>query len=437
MIGISQLSHASEKAKKQRVIPLSYIVKVADGADVSRVANEAALRSQGFLQYKYHVAFRGFSIRLPSEQALEHILDMDGVLWAEPDLVVSINKLSIQAPGGRRGRPTPQPPQVVPTGINRIEADLNPFANIDGIDERVNIDVAVLDTGIYLKHPDLNNMGGVTFVSGKRSPNDKNGHGTHVAGIIGALDNQIGVVGGAPGARLHAVKVLGDNGNGSISGVIAGIDWITANADIIDVANMSLAAIGISHSFHEAVKNSVRKGVVYVVAAANSSTDVYGNDMIFGTNDDYIPAAYPEVITVSALQDTDGQAGAFGGSGDDILATFSNYSTNVILNNPVFSSGKAIDGAAPGVWIYSTWKDSSYATASGTSMSSPHYAAVVALYIAKHGRDVNSDGLINEDDVYLIRQALIDLSSPQIDWGNANTLDPDLNLEGLIQADQL
>jgi len=170
-----------------------------------------------------------------------------------------------------------------------------------------------------------------------------------------------------------------------------------------------------------------------LVAAGNSSKDVYGNDGVFGTSDDFIPAAYPEVATISAMGDTDGQSGGLGpktsyGTADDTFASFTNFSNSVVAGNPVTSPGAAIDLAGPGVDITSTWKDGMYATISGTSMASPHVAGSAALEIATNGRATDAAG------VAAIRQALIDAEGAQSAWGPADTNDPDANSEGLVNV---
>jgi len=137
-----------------------------------------------------------------------------------------------------------QQTQTLPSGVGRIRANLNTIAEINGTDERVDADVAIIDTGIDLTHPDLNVIENASFVPRVSSGDDDNGHGSHVAGIVAALDNGIGVVGVAPGARLHAVKVLDRKGSGKISWIIAGIDWVTEHADEIEVANLSLGSTG-------------------------------------------------------------------------------------------------------------------------------------------------------------------------------------------------
>lgn len=305
--------------------------------------------------------------------------------------------------------------QQLPTGIDRADVDKNPLAAIDGIDTRVDVDIAIIDTGIDIDHPDLNVYRQVNFSSGRPSAKDGNGHGTHVAGTAAAIDNTIGVIGGAPGARLWAIKVLKDNGSGFLSDVIKGIDYVTSHASEIDVANMSLGGSGSADNpndpFHEAIRASVAAGVVYTVAAGNAGADAKNT----------VPAAYAEVITVSAIVDTDGQGGALGpdssnGYGsDDTFASFSNY-------------GEAIDIAAPGVEILSTYKDGGYATLNGTSMASPHVAGIAALHIAQFGKPANAA------EVEAVKQALISSGKAQSDPDYGFSGDKDTFAEPLVYA---
>lgn len=396
--------------KLSQPIPGQYIVVLKQSAGhVPDVASEMA-RAYGLqLGLTYEHALRGFSAKVPDGRlnALENdprvdYVEQDGLCYALA--------------------------QTMPPGIDRINADLNSYAKIDGVDERVNVDIAIIDTGIDSTHTDLNYYRGVNYTTDP--PGDGHGHGTHVAGTVAGLDNSYGVVGVAPGARLWAVKVLSNTGSGAWSWVIGGIDYVTANASQIEVANMSLGGTGYLSSMRTAIQNSVNAGVVYVVAAGNSNADVYGADGIFGTIDDFIPAAFPEVAAVSAMVDTDGKPGGLGSStsygADDTRASFSNYSRTVVVGNPVTSPGKAIDFAAPGVNVYSTYKGNSYATMSGTSMASPHGTGSVALYIAQHGRASNAT------DVYSVRQALINAGQPQSQWRSTSTNDPDGNLEPLV-----
>jgi subtilisin family serine protease len=265
---------------------------------------------------------------------------------------------------------------AAPTGVRRILAGSATTAR-----QASGVKVAVIDTGIKLSHPDLNTAGGTNCISPGSSADDDNGHGTHVAGTIAAENDGSGVVGVAPGTKTYAVKVLDANGDGSTASVVCGIEWVTANhAGLnIDVANMSLGGTGPPVSScasttdpqHLAICNSTAAGVNYVVAAGNS-----GWDFDYPPIPD-VPAAYPQVLTVSALTDSDGAAGGLGAGPscdssetDDTPASFSNYALT--------AAGEAHTIAAPGVCIRSTWSNGGYATISGTSMASPHMAGVLA-----------------------------------------------------------
>jgi subtilisin family serine protease len=344
----------------KRVIPEHYIVVLQDIAvkSVPDVANEMAKTHGLTMRHIYRHALKGFSARIPDHK-LEILKKDKRVKRVDPDRIVyAMGKPPGKGkPGG--GETAPQL-QTLPTGINRIDAEENKT------NRPVDVDIAVIDTGIDLDHPDLNVVGNVTFVKSKNGDDD-NGHGTHVAGTAAAKDNSIGVVGVAPGARLWAVKVLDRRGSGSWSGVIAGIDWVTARAGQIEVANMSLGGSGsdTESAMRMAIENSVLAGVTYVVAAGNEGEDAQ----------DSVPAAYDFVITVSSIADSDGEPGGNGASttygADDTFATFSNY-------------GADVDLAAPGVNIYSCWKKGGYNTISGTSMAAPHVTGAAALYISNN-----------------------------------------------------
>jgi len=283
--------------------------------------------------------------------------------------------------------------------VDRVDADLDTNSVDAGNGSgAVNVDIAILDSGIYTKHPDLTIAGGKDCsTDGKNTFSDDNGHGSHVAGTAAAKDNTTGVVGTAPGARLWAVKVLKASGSGRFSDIICGIDWVTDNASTIEVANMSLGGQETTNGtaddgncgntnndpMHQAICASVAAGVPYVVAAGNDFEDV----------SNYVPASYDEVITVSALADYDGLPGGLSPRTctqdpqvDDDFAFFSNFST--------LPADRAHMLAAPGVCIKSTWKGvkkgrpghsrivPGYKTISGTSMASPHVAGAAAVYVA-------------------------------------------------------
>lgn len=378
----------------------SYIVVLNDDvAEPAEIAQSLASANRGKVGFIYEHALKGFSAYLPAS-AIEALSKNSQIKYIEPDGVMHASA------------------QTLPTGVDRIDADTNPTAGIDNNPGSLDVDVAIIDTGIDIDHPDLNVVGGayaeegggppwarsVSMVEDPAKYNDGNGHGSHVAGTVAAIDNEIGAVGVAPGARLWAVKVLEDNGSGSYGQVIAGADWVAAtrtdtdpNNDI-EVANASLGG-SFSQSVNDAFKGMVDLGIFVAVAAGNNGANAGS----------YSPASEPSVITVSAAVDTDGAPGGFGTDSsygpDDTLASFSNY-------------GSVVDIAAPGVSIFSTWKDGGYNTISGTSMASPHVAGAAALYIAENGAAANGS------DVQSIRNALVSAGEPMAEW-RADSLDTD------------
>ena len=252
--------------------------------------------------------------------------------------------------------------QIIPQSVNRVDGDIN-LENINS--NAVDADIAILDTGIDLDHDDLNVFHEKSFIAGTFSADDDHGHGSHLAGIAAAKDNSFGIVGIAPGARLWALKVLESSGSGEISTLIKGLDYINQNSNQVDVAVLSLGCECESGALDIAISNSIKAGITIVVAAGNEAKNART----------FTPANNPDVITVSAITDTDGKCGGNGPSSpygdDDMLASFSNF-------------GDVIDISAPGVDIYSTFKSNSYKKLSGTSMAAPHVAGAAALYIGLH-----------------------------------------------------
>jgi subtilisin family serine protease len=348
------------------------IVALHDSVERPEVfASDFARRNSGRAQFVYNYAFKGFSIEVPARAA--------AVLAQDPRVSFIEEDQPVYAIG-------------IPTGVDRIEAEKRPSSGIDGSDnQRVDVDIAILDTGIA-NHPELNVVGGTNCanlfaICLNTGYGDVNGHGTHVAGSAAAIDGGQ-VVGVAPGARLWAVKVLGDNGGGSMSGIIAGIDWVVARAATIEVINMSLGCECSSSALDSAIVRATQAGIVVVAAAGNDGKNA----------NTFSPGRHPNVISVSAMADFDGMPGGLASptcrsdvGADDTFATFSNYGSSVTI-------------AAPGVCIRSTVPGNGYAYYSGTSMASPHVAGAAALYIVENNVARNAtrwssvrSGLLSDD----------------------------------------
>ncbi|MGI9579252.1 MAG: PKD domain-containing protein, partial [Microthrixaceae bacterium] len=263
--------------------------------------------------------------------------------------------------------------------------------------------------------PDLNVVEWIDCTSGCISGAggyDSNGHGTHVAGTVAALDNNIGVVGVAPGADLYGIRVLNSNGSGSMADVIDGVDWAVANTDKVSVINMSLSGGGFSQSLYNATAAAKAAGIVTVVAAGNSNANVSTAS----------PAAFDNVLTVSALADYNGQGLPQGPAlcsygADDTLASFSNY-------------GAGVDIMAPGVCIDSTHLGSSYSILSGTSMAAPHAAGAAAL-LASMGKPTNAaqvDAIVgtlqSQGTFDYIADSKDGIQEPLLNVGNSSVFDP-------------
>ena len=372
-----------------------------DGVDSSVAAADMGQQEGFAADTVYSSAVHGFAANMTDAEARALARD-PSVALVEPDQRISADLHTNNF-------------QTVPTGVDRIDADQNATAHITNAPggANLNIDVAVIDTGVDTQHPDLNVAGGMGFLPdpNQQQPNcsnhlyeDDNGHGTHVAGTIAAIDNDRGVVGVAPGARIWAVKVLDSAGSGSDSCVIAGIDWVTnRRAEFndgagdgdpgidIQVANMSLGGPtgGVPPSqdaMCSAIDAAVNVGVVFAVAAGNSSADA----------STFSPAHCTSPVVVSAFGDFDGKPGALSSQ----TATFNSCpgpAANRIVHDDTFACfsnfGPDVDIAAPGVDIISTWKADPvcnplpycYNTISGTSMATPHVTGALALFLLATG----------------------------------------------------
>lgn len=292
-------------------------------------------------------ALKGFSANLTEDQ-LSILRNDSRVQSIEQDQTIQISPYAGKPGGVGNGGGTP-PAQQTPYGTIRVGGGTTASTHTAWI----------IDSGVDLDHPDLNVdvARSMTFLGGNSTPDDQNGHGTHVAGTIGAINNSIGSVGVAPGTLVVAVRVLDRRGSGSTSGVIAGVDYVAANANSGDVANMSLGG-GVSSTLDNAVITA-SSNVKFALAAGNESDNA--------NNHSPARANGNNIYTISAMNSSDN------------WASFSNY------GNP------PIDYCAPGVSVYSTWKDGGYNTISGTSMASPHAAGVLLL------GNPSSDGTVNGD----------------------------------------
>lgn len=392
------------------------VVEVAADADPAVVASGAGVTPE----YVFDEAMNGFSGAVTQDQ-LARLRRSRAVVAVVPDRVIARiqpGTTRVTGPGGEPvAPPVPQPAQVVSKGMRRVGLPASPTAKVDGIDDRMPVDIAILDGGVDPDHPDLNVRGGADCAPGKGWW-DRDGHGTMVAGFAAARDNAIGVVGVAPGARIWSVRVADPSGFISNSSYLCGLEWVLAHHRTIEVANMSFAddapaligpcwqgprPSGPVDIYHQRICQGVRRGVTFVAAASNETTDA----------STYTPAAYDEVIAVSAVAEFDGLPGGLGATPvncpddlDDHLAFFSNF-------------GAVVDIAAPGACVTSTFPGGLYGANSGTSFASPFVAGAAALLLSKE------PGLAPAQ----VRQRLLDLAEPGPIAG-----DPDGFPEGLLDV---
>ncbi|HWM62733.1 MAG TPA: S8 family serine peptidase [Solirubrobacterales bacterium] len=345
-----------------------YIVLFEDSVDRPvAVAEDQIERHGGELGYVYRHALKGYSAVLPREEA-ERLRGDPRVIAVRPD---------------HRVLPAAQ---TIPTGVNRIFATANAAFDIDEDDLRVDADVAVIDTGVDGELSDLPVAVRIDCSNGAEEPGEcvteggvGNGHGTRVAGVVGALDNGEGTVGAAPGARIWSVNVHETAVEITEAQIVAGVDWVTGQAEDIEVANMSIACATLPCSLptlDDAISASIEAGVVHVVAAGNNGGNAASST--FGTA--------PGAITVGAIADYDGlpgggasvPVGCVNRGADDHRAGFSNH-------------GLEVEIVAPGACIYSTNPGGTYGTGDGTSFASPQVAAAAAVLASQCNPDSRAD----------------------------------------------
>lgn len=311
-----------------------YVIVFKDNVeDVDAMTAQLMRGKGGTVHFRYRHAIKGFAATIPP-QAVDGIRHNPNVALIEPDGIVYKNATQNNPPSW---------------GLDRIDQRNLPLDNSYTYqNEGEGVTVYIIDSGIRFDHQEFSTnraTSGWDFVDNDNNAYDCDGHGTHVAGTVGG--NNVGV---AKKVSLVAVRVLNCSGSGTWSGVIAGVDWVTANASLPAVANMSLGG-GYYSPMNTAVENSIAAGVVYAVSAGNSN--------YYACN--YSPASAPNAITVGST------------TSSDVRSSFSNY-------------GTCVDVFAPGSSIYSSTMNttSSYASWSGTSMASPHVAGVAALYLASN-----------------------------------------------------
>ncbi len=309
------------------VIENSYLVVLKDGAAPAATAAKYGAR----VQHTYTAALNGYAATMTEEAAKRAAAD-PAVAYVEQNRVVEAFDTQ------------PNPPSW---GLDRIDQrDLPLDSSYTYATSGTGVTAYIIDTGIRTTHADFGGQASWGTNTVDSNNTDCNGHGTHVAGTVGGTAHGV-----AKDVKLVAVKVLNCQGSGTLAGVAAGIDWVTANAVKPAVANMSLGASGTNASLENAVRNSISSGVTYAIASGNSSADACN----------FTPARTPEAITVNSTDRNDARS------------SFSNF-------------GTCTDIFAPGRDITSAWNtsDSATNTISGTSMATPHVAGVAALYQSAH-----------------------------------------------------
>jgi subtilisin family serine protease len=282
----------------------------------------------------------GFIAKISAAEA-EMLRRDDAIAAAEPDRIISLGNCF-----------TVVEPRLITWNIKRI-----------GYGNGIGKTAWIIDSGVDYDHPDLtvDQSRSKSFIDGQTSADDQNGHGTHVAGIIGAKNNEFGVLGVASGASIVALKVLDNDGEGNLSYIIQALAYVNTSGQAGDVVNMSIGAESGSSILDQQVKNTASRGIYFSIAAGNDGelANLSSPARVNGAN----------IYTVTAVDSLDN------------FASFSNYGNDVV------------DYAAPGVRILSTWTNNRYAYASGTSMAAPHVAGLLLL----RGRNITSSGVAKND----------------------------------------
>jgi subtilisin len=323
--------------------PSSLDARAASTQRISKVSEDVLQRnniSSAAIKITFQGEPGGFVAHLSAQEAAALKRDAD-VEAVEPDRFVALSTCFTVAE-----------PRLVTWNVNRV-----------GYGDGSGKTAWIIDTGIEFDHPDLNvdQARSKSFITGVASADDENGHGTHVAGIIGAKNNTFGVLGVASGASLVSLRVLDKEGTGSLSSIIQALGYVNTNGAAGDVINMSLGEDSVSSILDKQVQNTAARGIYIAIAAGNDKEPArnFSPGRANGTN----------IFTVSAIDSLDN------------FANFSNYGNDVV------------DYAVPGVRILSTYIGKKYAYMSGTSMAAPHIAGLLLL----RGRSISTSGVAKND----------------------------------------
>jgi subtilisin len=323
--------------------PSSLDTRTISTAHLSRVSEDVLQRNKinpSVIRKTFQGEPGGFVAHL-SAQEVASLRSDPSIDAVEPDRVVALSTCFTVAE-----------PRLITWNVNRV-----------GYGDGTGKTAWIIDTGIDFTHPDLNvdQTRSKSFISGVTSADDENGHGTHVAGIIGAKNNTFGVLGVASGASLVSLRVLDKDGNGVLSSIIQALGYVNANGHPGDVVNMSLGEDSVSAILDQQVQSTASRGIYVAIAAGNDQEPArnFSPGRANGTN----------IFTVSATDSLDN------------FASFSNYGNDVV------------DYAAPGVRILSTYIGGRYAYMSGTSMAAPHLAGLLLL----KGRNITTSGIAKND----------------------------------------